>query len=481
MESAVTQRLKRDFRARDALIFSFATISPIAALYSVFGLVLVAAGPVGWWGYIGVLALQVLVACTLGLMVSRWPVEGGGYQWARRLGGPGYGWVAGWAYLWTWIIGVASVSYFMAGLVPPLVGIAPFTVAQQTLASLVIIALVTVLNVLGPMVLKVFTRLCLVAEGIGSVFLAFVLLIWHREHSLSVLTERAGAAHGDYLWGGFFFAVALIGYAFTGFESACSMAEEIKDPGRHLPKVMIYAILTLGAVVLISSLALLLAVPDLPAVMLGQVADPASDTIVAALGAGIAKPFLALILLAFAATLVACHTTASRVLWSLARDRSVPASKFLVKLSGRHDYPIRCLVFASGLSAVVTVSAFSNKIYTTLVAGATTGFYLTMVLIVGALAVKVLTGRFEYGPFHFGRATPVFVVVSLTWLTFEVINLCWPRVTGEAWYVTWAVPLGVAVIAALGVVVRLSVRWSGEDLDESADPDSDDELVASVA
>ncbi|MGW2288743.1 APC family permease [Streptomyces phaeochromogenes] len=480
MEAAATQRLKRDFRARDALVFSFATISPIAALYSVFGLVLVAAGPLGWWGYVAVLALQVLVACTLGLMVSRWPVEGGGYQWARRLAGPGYGWAAGWAYLWTWIIGVASVAYFMAGLLPPLLGFDPFTVTQQMMVSLVIIVLVTVLNMLGPTVLKVFTRLCLVAEAIGSVFLAVVLLIWHRDHPLSVLTESAGAAPGDYLWGGFFFAVALIGYSFAGFESACSMAEEIKDPARHLPKVMIYAVLSLGAVVLISSLALLLAVPDLPAVMLGQVADPASNTIVAAFGAGIAKPFLALILLAFAATLVACHTTASRVLWSFARDGSVPASRFLVKLSDRHNYPIRCLVTGGGLAAVVTVSAFSNKIYTTLIAGSTTGFYVTMALIVGALAVKVFTGRFEYGPFNFGRATPVLVAVSLAWLTFEVVNLCWPRATGQAWYVTWAVPLGVAAIGALGVVVRLSVRPSGDHLGESADPDSDGERVASA-
>ncbi|MGW2288715.1 hypothetical protein [Streptomyces phaeochromogenes] len=71
MESAADQHLKREFRARDALVFSFAAISPIAAIYSVFGLVLVLAGPVGWWGYVAVLAISVGVACTLGLVASR--------------------------------------------------------------------------------------------------------------------------------------------------------------------------------------------------------------------------------------------------------------------------------------------------------------------------------------------------------------------------------------------------------------------------
>ncbi|MFF4253947.1 APC family permease [Streptomyces sp. NPDC001663] len=478
MESAAGQHLKREFRARDALVFSFAAISPIAAIYSVFGLVLVLAGPVGWWGYVAVLAISVVVACTLGLVASRWPIEGGSYQWARRLGGRAFGWAAGWSYMWTWTIGVASVSYFMAGLLPPLLGIDPFTVTRQTLVGVALIVLVTLLNMLGPTVLKVVTRLCLVAEVIGSVFLAFVLLVWHREQSLSVLTERAGATPHDYTWSGLFLAIALIGYTFSGYESACSMAEEIKDPERHLPKVMIYAVFALGGVTLLSSLALLLAVPDLPKVMLGQVTDPAAETIVAALGSGVAKPFLVLILLAFAATLVASHTTASRVLWSFARDGAVPASKFLVKLSGRSTYPIRCLVTVGALSTVVMLSAFSNKIYTTLVSGATTTFYITMALVIGALAVKVFTGRFEYGPFTLGRATPVFVLASLAWVVFEVINLCWPRATGQAWYVTWAVPLGVTTIAVLGVVVRLVVRPSLTELDVSTEPDADERVAA---
>ncbi|MFF4253857.1 APC family permease [Streptomyces sp. NPDC001663] len=477
MEANLHGNLKREFRARDAFIIAFVFVSPIVALYGVFGLVLTTAGPVGWWAFLIVMVLQLAVAGTLGLMVSRWPVQGGSYQWARRLAGANYGWATGWMYLWTLVTAMASAAYFIAGLLPSLVDHAPFTVGQQTLAALCVIACVTALNVLGPKTLKIFTRASLVAEVLGSVGLATVLLIWHRKQPLSVITETAGATPHHYVWMGFFFAIGVAGYSFAGWESVCSMAEEIKDPERHLPKAMMGAILAIGVLVLYSSLALILAVPDLPAVMAGQVHDPATDTIVATLGSGVAKPFLVLILIGFMAGLVAAQTTVGRVLWSFGRDGTVPAAKFLVKLSGKHHYPVRSLVAIGIMTAAVTVSAFSEKIYTTLISASTAGFFVTMALVICALIRRVLTGRFQYGLFTFGRVTPAIVLAAGVWASFEVVNLCWPRASDQPWYVAWAVPLGLAIIALLGLVVRLTLPGFGAALG-ATEPEAEEKLVA---
>lgn len=475
METGTNAHLLREFRARDAFMIAFVFISPIVALYGVFGLVLLTAGPVGWWAFVVVLILQVVLAATLGAMVSRWPVEGGSYQWARRLVGPNYGWATGWAYLWTLIIVIASGAYFVAGILPPLLGIDPFTIGQQTLVAVGVVAFVTALNSLGPTTLKVFSRASLVAELVGSVGLATVLLIWHRNQPLSILTETAGATPDHYLWAGFVFAIGVVGYSFAGFESVCSMAEEIKDPERHLPRAMILAVLAIGAVVLYSSLALILAIPDLPSVMLGQVADPAAETIVAALGANAAKPFLFMVLLGFIAAMVVAQTSLSRVLWSFARDESIPAAGFLVKLSGRHKQPIRALVTLGVLICVVIGSAFSEKIYTTLISGATAGFFLTMTLVVAGLLRSVVGGQWRNGPFNFGRFTPLVATIAGVWVAFQFVNLCWPRAVGQPWYVTWAVALGIAVIAALGLVARTLVR---EPLEDPQLPPAIDEDVA---
>jgi amino acid transporter len=71
---------------------AFAFISPIVALYAIFGLAFAAGGPAFWWGFAVVLAGQFLVALVFAELASRWPIEGSTYQWPRRLWGNGYGW-----------------------------------------------------------------------------------------------------------------------------------------------------------------------------------------------------------------------------------------------------------------------------------------------------------------------------------------------------------------------------------------------------
>lgn len=100
---ATAEPLKRQFKMHDAFTLAFVFISPMVALYAVFGLIIQAAGPAGWWVFPIGLCLQLLIALSLGIMVSRWPLQGGSYQWARRLVGDNYGWLTGWFYIWTLI------------------------------------------------------------------------------------------------------------------------------------------------------------------------------------------------------------------------------------------------------------------------------------------------------------------------------------------------------------------------------------------
>lgn len=92
-------RLKREFSLWSAFAFAFAFISPIVALYGIFGLSYSTAGPSFWWNFLIVFGGQLLVALIFAELVSRWPVEGSIFQWSRRLIGSGYGWMAGWFYM----------------------------------------------------------------------------------------------------------------------------------------------------------------------------------------------------------------------------------------------------------------------------------------------------------------------------------------------------------------------------------------------
>ena len=116
----------------------------------------------------------------------------------------------------------------------------------------------------------------IVAEVIGSIGIGLVLIIFHNEQSLGVLFESHGAGQGSggYLWAGFLGAVAFIGWAYVGFDTAASVAEETKEPRRDVPKAVILSLVTVALVVSFSSLALILAIPNWDAVISGKVVDP---------------------------------------------------------------------------------------------------------------------------------------------------------------------------------------------------------------
>lgn len=100
----------RDFTLRSAFALSFSDISPIVGIYSVFAIGLIAAGPAFFWAFPVVLIGQMLVTGVFGDLVSKWPLQGSVYAWARQLVGPRYGWFTGWAYMWGLTLALSALS-----------------------------------------------------------------------------------------------------------------------------------------------------------------------------------------------------------------------------------------------------------------------------------------------------------------------------------------------------------------------------------
>lgn len=286
------QGLRREFSLWSAFAFAFAFISPIVALYGIFGLALSAAGPSFWWGFGLVFGGQFLVALVFAMLVSRWPLEGSIYQWSRRLLGTTYGWFAGWAYMWTLVIAMATVALGAAGFTANILGIEAPSGTTLALIALVILLAGTAVNLAGRQALKIFMLGSIIAEVIGSVVLGTWLLLFHRQNSLSVLFSGGGAEMDTlaYLTGPFMLAVAFIGWSFVGFESAGSIAEEVHEPRRYLPKAVLFSLTFIFVVVAYSALAIILAIPDLDAVAEGAVGDPVYATLTTALGTAWPNP-----------------------------------------------------------------------------------------------------------------------------------------------------------------------------------------------
>ncbi|OPX06251.1 APC family permease [Mycobacterium sp. AT1] len=451
--------LSRGFSFRSALALAFADVSPIAAVYAIFTLGLFAVGPKFFWAFPVVLIGQLLVAGVFGELASRWPYAGSVYQWSRHVRGTTWGWVAAWAYMWGLTIALGTLSYAASGFLLQIFGVTEPSRWGTATVAIVIIALGTMVNIVGRQVLKVMVIASITCEVIGSVGLGIVLLVFYRENPFSALFSSAGIPDAE-TWtsGPMLLAVAFVGWSFLGFEAAGSVAEEVEDPERNVPKAIIFGLLLVGLVVMFSSAALILAIPNLDEVVASQAGDVVSETLTTHLGAGVTKPLLAMFVIGFISSFLAVQAAVSRCIWGAARDRSLPGSKVLGRLAGPERLPVNAIALTA-IVAIVFILLAGSQFYNILVNFNIIGFYIAFGVPVIGAAVARLTGKWRPGPFTLGRwGAPVTYAASL-WIIFETVNVAWPRTQpGQPWFINWASVLTTVVLAVVGGAIYLTVR-----------------------
>ena len=457
------ESLKRDFTTWSAFALAFVFISPIIGLYGIFGLAFAAGGAAFWWGWLVVMVGQFLVALVFSELVSRWPIDGSIYQWSRRLLGNGYGWFAGWAYTWTLIITMAAVAYGAAGFLAPLLGIAEPSNTTLILLSLGLLVFSTLANTIARAVLKTIIVLSLVTSVLASLAIGTVLLLFYRENSLWVVFDSFGTAgDGSYLGGPFLAALAFVGWAIVGFESAGAVAEEVRDPERNVPKAILLSLVAVGVLQMYAALALILAIPNLGAVVAGEVGDPVQEVLAAQLGAWITTPLFIMVVVGFTTGLLPLQTSASRFIFSMGRDRAIPAAGFFARVSGSDRLPVNAILVSAVLAGGIYLLAGTN-IYATIVSFSISGFYISFAFAAVAALIVRLRCSWQEGKFSLGRAGMAVNVAAVAWLLFEVVNIAWPRANELPWYENWAVVIMVVVLGVFGGVSYLWLRGRMSD------------------
>lgn len=452
-------RLNRGFSVRSAFALTVADISPIVALFTIFTLGIFAAGPAFFWAFPIVLIGQLAVAAVFGEMASRWPYAGSVYQWARHVRGTSWGWIAAWAYMWGLTIALSTLAYGAAGFLLEVFGADEVGRGTTTLLALVIVAVGSIANIIGRRMLKILVVLSIICEILGSVGLATVLLLFFRENPLSVLFEGFGTqGAGSWLGGPLLIAVAYVGWSFLGFEAAGSVAEEVDEPERNVPKAMLLSLLCVAFVVMYSSAAVILAIPNLDAVMAEQSGDPVADTLVAHLGSGIGRPLLIMFVIGFLSSFLAVQAAVSRCVWGSARDGALPGSGILDRLTGPERLPGYATALTGTIAAVLVLIS-GSELYGVLVNFTTIGFYVAFGVPVLGAAIARMRGEWVPGAFSLGRwGAPVTYFASL-WVIAQTVNIIWPRESaGTPWYITWSMVLTTVGLGMVGVVVYLTRR-----------------------
>jgi len=457
------QELRRSLGVLGNISMGFAVVSPVVGLYAVAQVGMAVDGGAWVWALPICLLGQLLVVCVYSELASQWPLAGGAYQWSRRLAAPSFAWMTGWLWQFAVMFANTTVAYLAAPWFFALFGAVP-TPPQLVLTAVGFMMFCTLVNAYGINLLRRFVSLGIAAEAIASVGVGLALLVFFREHGFGLLLDTldAPATTGSSGPLSFLAVIAVGGWAFIGFDACVSTAEETKDAARQVPRAMRWALLSVGAVVILNAVSVVLAHPDPAAVVAGADLDPVTTAVTAGFGDWSAKPFVVVVLVSFTACLMASQGGAARGLYSLARDGVFPFARQVRRIN-RHKAPIGGLVAAAVISSAALPLGLESTAIGSLITFGTAATFLPFFLLCVAALIARLRGTWHpEGAVSYGRWGTPLNVLAVLWTGLEVVNICWPRAIlappGAPWYQVWAALLGTGVVSLIGAGYLLVKR-----------------------
>jgi len=216
-----------------------------AGIYALVGKVAGVAGAASWAAFGVALFVAGLTALSYAELGGRFPRSAGESFFAEQaFGRPGLAFVVGWVVLCSGVLSLATVSVafggYMSGLVP---GLPPKAVVAG------ILLLLAALNFRGMRESSMTNIIATLVElsGLLIVIVAGALFLGRSADQSVAATLQASAAVS---WTGIAQGAALGFFAFIGFEDMVNVAEEVKDPGRNMPRAILTALVLTGIVYL---------------------------------------------------------------------------------------------------------------------------------------------------------------------------------------------------------------------------------------
>jgi len=482
-----TQELHRGVGSFASFAAGFSFVSILTTVFQLFGLGFSFGGAAFFWTWPAVFVGQLLVALCFAELAARYPISGSIFQWSSRLAGTDFGWFTGWIMVVGQILTVATAAIAMQAVLPAiwsgfqLVGgsgadaspISETGAQNAVVLGLIVLVLTTTINIIGVRLMAVIMSAAVVIEILGVVALV-VALFFHSERGLGTVATTDGAAPGSYvpLW---LASSLMAAYVMVGFDSAGELSEETHAPRRTTPRTIIRALVVSGIGGLLLLLGGLLAAPSLTD---GSLASGGlAGVLTARLGDVSGRILLAAVAIAVFACTLAVQTAGSRMMFSMARERTLPFSSVLGKVSPRTGTPIATsVVVGVGAAIALAVNWNQSAVFLALASLCIAMLYLAYLGVTVPLLVKrIKGGGLEDGVdedgkplFSLGKAGIAINVVAIVYQIGMVINLAWPRseiydLEGRGWWLQWSALLFIGLTIAVGAVIhwRTRIRHGG--------------------
>lgn len=378
------QELKRSVSTADLLIYGLIFMVPIAP-WAIFGTVYNASSGMVPLVYIVGLVAMIFTALAYAQMAKSIPLAGSVFSYVGRGIHPIAGFFAGWAILLDYLL-VPTLLYVFAA--ESMIGIFPGT--ARWMWALIFVAINTVVNLLGVTSLKLMNRVFLAIEVVFIVIFVIIAVVALNHGTIPGAEFTTAPVWDSSKVTGPLIASALsiAVLSFLGFDGISTMAEESTGKRGGAGKAMIIALFIVAfCFVLQTWLASALAAgrdsfPD------SEAGNAFFTLVQQASSSGWSTAFFVVNVLAVGiANAMAAQAATSRLLYSMSRDRQLPA--FLSKINSR-KVPQSAILVVSGLSAILVLFFVGqiNVISSLVNFGALFGFMLLHVSVIVHYIVK---------------------------------------------------------------------------------------------
>jgi amino acid transporter len=343
------QELKRSLSLADLMIYGLVFMVPIAP-FAIFGVVYNGAkGMVALTYLIGLVAM-LFTALSYREMSRAFPIAGSVYSYAGRGINDNVGFLAGWAILLDYLL-IPTLLYVISA-----VALTTFVPGVPQWAWVVAFVLInTVVNYLGIETTARLNRIFLFAQ--------LVVLALFVGFGIAAIVAGKNGAHFSFAPllkphlvtpGLIFGALSIAVLSFLGFDGISTLSEEVKDGDRRLVgRATVLSLCVVAVLFVLQTYVACLLVPGRTSFADGDPTNNAFYDIASIAGGHWLKVVVAVtsaLAVGIANALVAQAAT-SRLLYSMARDRKLPA--FLAHIHPTRKIPERAILLVSVLSLVL--------------------------------------------------------------------------------------------------------------------------------
>lgn len=334
------------------LMQSIAQISPTLGIFYTIAFTTTQAGASAPLTYLAAFAVCLILAVPMLGLARHLPSAGGFYTYVSEGIGPRLGFLTGWLYAIMVTIVPAALAAFTGGILADDLSAEYGIGLPWWVYSLAIFAVCFFCAYRGIVISVRFLVVMTVFEILVGLALALTGVFNPGPGGVNVAGFNPANITSS---SGFFLAIVLSIFAFTGFESAAAVADESRDPKRLVPKAIIGSLALVGAFYVVCAWGLQIGwgTNDLDA-LAGSSTAPAFVLADRLWGGGGSIIVLIALVNSGIGVCIACTTSSTRTLFGMARTGALPSP--LARVSSKHRTPVVAVFVQLGVAVTICLA-----------------------------------------------------------------------------------------------------------------------------